>query len=56
MDHILAARFLNRFRRYTLVAYGSLPSRNKGELGAVGLATLLAFGVAWGFEMLGNFE
>ncbi len=53
-DHILAARFLNRF-------VGDIPwlhmdlsaSNNKGGLGAVG-SDVTGFGVAWGVEMLGN--
>lgn len=55
VDHILAARFLNRF-------VGDIPwlhmdlsaSSNKGGLGAVG-TDVTGFGVAWGIEMLGNF-
>jgi leucyl aminopeptidase len=55
VDHILAARFLNRF-------VGDIPwlhmdlsaSSNKGGLGAVG-SDVTGFGVAWGVEMLGNF-
>lgn len=51
-DHILAARFLNRF-------VGDVPwlhmdlsaSRCKGGLGAVG-SDITGFGVAWGVEML----
>jgi leucyl aminopeptidase len=54
VDHILAARFLNRF-------VGDIPwlhmdlsaSSNKGGLGAVG-SDVTGFGVAWGVEMLGN--
>ncbi|MEO6823513.1 MAG: leucyl aminopeptidase family protein [Nitrosospira sp.] len=54
VDHILAARFLNRF-------VGDIPwlhmdlsaSSNKGGLGAVG-SDVTGFGVAWGIEMLGN--
>ncbi|SDA09723.1 leucyl aminopeptidase [Nitrosospira sp. Nsp18] len=53
-DHILAARFLNRF-------VGDIPwlhmdlsaSNNKGGLGVVG-SDVTGFGVAWGVEMLGN--
>ena len=53
-DHILAARFLNRF-------VGDIPwlhmdlsaSSNKGGLGAVG-SDVTGFGVAWGVEMLEN--
>lgn len=53
-DHILAARFLNRF-------VGDVPwlhmdlsaSRCKGGLGAVG-SDITGFGVAWGVEMLGG--
>jgi leucyl aminopeptidase len=55
VDHILAARFLNRF-------VGDIPwlhmdlsaSSNKGGLGAV-CSDVTGFGVAWGIEMLGNF-
>lgn len=54
-DHILAARFLNRF-------VGDIPwvhmdlsaSNHKGGLGAVG-SDVTGFGVAWGIEMLGSF-
>ena len=51
-DHILAARFLNRFVGDTPWLHMDLSaSRCKGGLGAVG-SDITGFGVAWGLEML----
>jgi len=51
-DHILAARFLNRFVGDTPWLHMDLSaSRCKGGLGAVG-SDITGFGVAWGVEML----
>jgi leucyl aminopeptidase len=51
-DHILAARFLNRFVGDTPWLHMDLSaSRCKGGLGAVG-SDITGFGVAWGMEML----
>ncbi|SHL12325.1 leucyl aminopeptidase [Nitrosospira sp. Nsp11] len=53
-DHILAARFLNRFVDDVPWLHMDLSaSNNKGGLGAVG-SDVTGFGVAWGVEMLGN--
>jgi leucyl aminopeptidase len=51
-DHILAARFLNRFVGDTPWLHMDLSaSRCKGGLGAVG-SDITGFGVAWGLELL----
>ena len=51
-DHILAARFLNRFvDELPWVHMDLSASNNKGGLGAVG-SDITGFGVAWGTDML----
>jgi leucyl aminopeptidase len=53
-DHILAARFLNRFVDDVPWLHMDLSASNsKSGLGAVG-SDVTGFGVAWGVEMLGN--
>ncbi|MDP2788382.1 MAG: leucyl aminopeptidase family protein [Pseudomonadota bacterium] len=53
-DHILAARFLQRFVADTPWLHVDLSSsRCKGGLGAAG-SDITGFGVAWGVEMLGR--
>ncbi len=53
-DHILAARFLNRFVDDVPWLHMDLSASNsKSGLGAVG-SEVTGFGVAWGVEMLGN--
>ncbi|MBA4143155.1 MAG: leucyl aminopeptidase family protein [Nitrosospira sp.] len=56
VDHILAARFLDRFVGDTPWLHMDLSgSNNKGGLGAVG-SDVTGFGVAWGVEMLGELQ
>ncbi len=51
-DHILAARFLNRFVDNIPWLHMDLSaSNNKGGLGAVG-SDVTGFGVAWGVDMI----
>ncbi|SCX42217.1 leucyl aminopeptidase family protein [Nitrosospira sp. Nsp1] len=53
-DHILAARFLNRFVDDVPWLHMDLSASNsKSGLGVVG-SDVTGFGVAWGVEMLGN--
>jgi leucyl aminopeptidase len=53
-DHILAARFLNRFvDKLPWLHMDLSASNNKGGLGAVG-SDITGFGVAWGLDMLAH--